>query len=310
LLQVPPKNSIEQVPLGASSASMYPGYSPADHVYGEAAQEYGTQHAELKRSGMEPKLDSKGPQYTVGQRQEAERVAQQAEEVQRSSSSSANRKSGGNHGTHGEPMEGVEQSTDQSQYFIIDPKPTPLNEMGETHKHRNKANDKAKRRVYFPDEQSAGTKTQRSKSAKAAQESELQSKPQAVDFSAEVEARLKAKEAKRKLKEAKKRKRNSGSFAAEDSAMDSSTCAAGLVEANSIAEPKRKKSKKDRHDQVSSTDAVGVTREPPVENEAKEKKQKKKRKDGRNNTDEQGRTPPNEEEKPKKRRKVDGASSR
>ena len=46
---------------------MYPGYSPADHQYGEAAQEFGQEWAEAKRKGFDFQPAEDGPQYQIGQ---------------------------------------------------------------------------------------------------------------------------------------------------------------------------------------------------------------------------------------------------
>lgn len=65
-LQVEPPNLRQKVPLGSSSVSMYPGYSPADHKYGQAAQEYGQAVAMIKQKGEEvPKHGDL--EYQVGQ---------------------------------------------------------------------------------------------------------------------------------------------------------------------------------------------------------------------------------------------------
>ena len=46
---------------------MYPGYSPADHQYGKAAQEVGQEWAEAKRKGVKFQPAKDGPQYEIGQ---------------------------------------------------------------------------------------------------------------------------------------------------------------------------------------------------------------------------------------------------
>jgi hypothetical protein len=141
---------------------MYPGYSPADHIYGEAAAEYGAMIAEARRQGKEIKSDPNGIEYVVGQSQLSAR--EQLEEVKKSfaakkakqnaTSSEAERDQG-----NGEPMEGVEQTVDVSQLFMVDSNPTPvsaLQNMPEKSpsKGKNRANDKAKRRVSLHEDQS------------------------------------------------------------------------------------------------------------------------------------------------------------
>ena len=64
---MPPANALEKVTIGSSSLSMYPGYSPADHLYGEAAQEFGQEWSEAKKQGAKFQLAENGPQYEFGQ---------------------------------------------------------------------------------------------------------------------------------------------------------------------------------------------------------------------------------------------------
>ena len=65
--KIPPSNTIDKIPIGSSSLSMYPGYSPADHQYGQAAQEFGQEWAEAKRKGADFQPAEDGPQYEIGQ---------------------------------------------------------------------------------------------------------------------------------------------------------------------------------------------------------------------------------------------------
>ena len=62
---MPPPELVEQVPIGSSSASMYPGYSPADHIYGEAASTFGKVISKTRPEGWKPRPD--GPEYEIGQ---------------------------------------------------------------------------------------------------------------------------------------------------------------------------------------------------------------------------------------------------
>ena len=64
---VPPAGMRDSIPIGSSSASMYPGYSPADIIYGEPAREFGAQWTEAQKSGVELSSGDDGPQYEVGQ---------------------------------------------------------------------------------------------------------------------------------------------------------------------------------------------------------------------------------------------------
>ena len=66
---VPPPGLSKAVPIGSSSASMYPGYSPADIVYGDPARELGDEWAEAVQQGGGPTVlgPADGPQYELGQ---------------------------------------------------------------------------------------------------------------------------------------------------------------------------------------------------------------------------------------------------
>ena len=63
--QIPPHDAHEKVPLGSSSVSMYPGYSPADHEYGKAADEYGRYASSARAQGID--VRPKDVEYEIGQ---------------------------------------------------------------------------------------------------------------------------------------------------------------------------------------------------------------------------------------------------
>lgn len=294
---------------------MYPGYSPADHIYGEAAQEYGQHVAELKRKGVDLETDPNGPQYVVGQNKKPRRLTQELEKPQSTGTPSTSAQVGNGEEGDGEPMEGVVQSGNDSQYFVIDSKPTPVAELGESQKHKNKANDKAKRRVSFTEEgevQIANTGSSSTPDLSKASETTMESfatttKSDAAvpdeDISGEVEARLKAKEEKRKQKEEKKRKRESENSLTNDQVQGSQTDASGPTETSSTEKRKKKKHKKD-------VDGVTDAADAPVKaaDETKSKGEKKKKKK-RADTDEVATVSAPAEEKLKKMRKKEAASS-
>jgi hypothetical protein len=312
---VAPKDNLDKVPLGASSASMYPGYSPADHIYGEAAQEYGEHAAVLKRKGIDLTPDPHGPQYVVGQSKKLRRSSQEPENLSGSmSSASARNVNGEDQG--GEPMEGVEQSADVSQYFVIDSRPTPISELGDLQKHKNKANDKAKRRVSFKDEQddemasndaSDASKIKKAKSndPESHTAANVESAMREEDISAEVEARLKAKEEKRKSKEDKKRKRNSADSV--DNAQNPVSIAQtdDHVEPPAAKKPKKKTHKKSEDDMVDAAAQPSNTTSETTSRKDKEKKKKKKK----SSATEQVPTEVEHEKAAKKSRKKDKSAS-
>ena len=299
--KVPPKDNIDRVPLGASSASMYPGYSPADHIYGEAAQEYGAVAAELKRKGIETKLDPSGPQYIVGQSKKPRRLSQEPEQVSPASKvpadASVKSPKGG-----GEPMEGVEQFTSESQYFIIDSKPTSVTDLGEIHKQKNKANDKVKRRVSFKEEQetladiddSGAPKLKKAKVSTTDSPivANVRTAVEEEDISAEVDARLKAKEEKRKRKEKKKRKRES----ADSTGNMQPEASATMVD--DVAETALTEKSKEQH---GASNAADVSAEAVKDPKSKKDKKKKKKADADGSVAEAFAT--SEPGEPKKKRK-------
>jgi hypothetical protein len=262
---------------------MYPGYSPADHIYGEAAAEYGAMIAEARRQGKEIKSDPNGIEYVVGQSQLSAR--EQLEEVKKSFAAKKAKRNAtsteaeGDQG-NGEPMEGVEQTADMSQLFMVDANPTPVSALqnmpeNSSSKGKNKANDKAKRSVSLLEDQANAVgevpedshQQKRVKTAKA-EEATIEPRPlvEEDDISAEVDRRLKEKEERRRRKMEKKRKRESDS-----SQVERVETAEEPVEETQIAKPDKKKHKKDkRAEEVKEA-------EPVVTEEEKHKKDKKKK---------------------------------
>jgi hypothetical protein len=292
---------------------MYPGYSPADHIYGEAAAEYGAMIAEARRQGKEIKSDPNGIEYVVGQSQLSAR--EQLEEVKRSLAAKGAKQNGemskeaeqdqGN----AEPMEGVQQTADASQLFMVDSNPTPLSVLqkksdASSSRSKNKANDKVKRRVSVQDEQAntvseAPEDSHKKKKVKIAKAEEglSESKPlvEENDISAEVDQRLKEKEERRRRKAERKRKRESGSSQVE--VVEAINVPA---EENQAKIPHKKKHKKD--EMLEETKEAGSA----VSEERKERKEKKKKK--RSSTDgevEGSNDVAVETEKPKKKRSKD-----
>ena len=307
-MQVPPRDDFDRVPLGASSASMYPGYSPADHIYGEAAAEYGAMIAEARRQGKQIERNPDGVEYVVGQSQLS--LREQLDELRKSgeaakgSSNTAAKPTRMEQNGDGEPMEGVEQSTEPDQLFIIDSNPTPLNVLQNTSdassKAKNKANDKAKRRVSSQDGQwnapadalEEGHKKKKVKTAEVESSHTDEPKPllEEDDISAEVDARHKEKEERRKRKEEKKRKRESGSSQTE------------MVE-TPAKEPKAELPSKKKQKKSKVSEESDQTAEAKATEEQNSKKDKKKKKQ-RESTEPVSDAPVEDgSEKPKKKRK-------
>ena len=295
---------------------MYPGYSPADHIYGEAAAEYGAMISEARRQGKEIKSDPDGIEYVVGQSQLSAR--EQLEEVKKSFAAKKAQQSGetseeaGRAQGNGEPMEGVEQTADASQLFMVDPNPTPIDILQNkpralSSKGKNKANDKAKRRVSGPDEETNTTRdvsedSHRKKKVKTTnvEQDSGESKPllEEDDISAEVDQRLKEKDERRRRKAEKKRKRESGLSQVEaEGAAD--------VPAKEVhnGKPEKKKHKVDKKPEETKAP------EPAVREEKIPKKDKKKKRSSTGGETERADDVHVEGEKSKKKRKKESKES-
>ncbi|KAL9120846.1 MAG: hypothetical protein Q9187_002595 [Circinaria calcarea] len=248
---VPPSNEKEQVPIGSSSASMYPGYSPADHQYGEAAQEFGAAWSAAKSNGLEFKPPPDGPQYEMAQAKGVKKstlAGIRAAKAARGEGSGSGSGSGSEAPTARSTSNGVstngnkedaksEDATKENgnPYFVVDTNPTPVNLPGISHQPAKRTSDE-----QSPKE----TGHRKSKKAKTKHEGEpvaiKEKRVEFEDISAEVDARLKEKEEKRKRKEEKKRKRVSDE--APDAAAE--TVAEAVEVATEVEKPKKKKSKK------------------------------------------------------------------
>ena len=293
--QVAPPKQREQVPLGSSSASMYPGYSPADHEYGKAAEEYGKAAAEARAKG----IDIKHPEaeYVVGQGKGVKRkTLAELRETQAAKIKSGGSGSGSGSGSEGstkqelrEPSttngqastEKIQEATPEGDnpYFVIDTKPTPVNitEMS-----------------YQPIKRSAsppeGAEATVHKKAKKKHEGVMPKAEDTQEFKTEdiserVEARVKEKEEKRKMKEKKKRKRepeDKPTAAVEDS---QSTAEASAIAGVEVESPKKKKKKAKKAEEEPLPDRTASTKRPSEEDgeaedgEGKKKKKRKKNKE-------------------------------
>ena len=275
------------MPLGSSSASMYPGYSPADHEYGKAAEEFGRVAADARAKGVEIKHPE--VEYEIGQ---AKGIKRRTLAAMRRASAAKGQASGSGSGSGSEgPTTQVpnEKATSQEKakdvkaktstpegdnpFFIIDTKPTPVNLPGIT--------NQSVKRSASP---SGSPETKKQKKSKQHHEGELPTSEGAVkvefeDISGEVDARMKEKEERRKLKEERKRKRESEgeqTEAAKAHATNSDTPATA-VEAET---PKKKKAKKSNEeefaDRTLENKRAGEDIEEAADGEGKKMKKRKK----------------------------------
>ncbi|KAI4184157.1 MAG: hypothetical protein L6R41_004948 [Letrouitia leprolyta] len=245
---VPPPNQLEQVPLGSSSDTMYPGYSPGHFEYGKAAEEFGRYASEAKRQGKDVKLE--GVDYELGQSKGlghlslAKIRAAKGEKSATGSGSDSGEVAGLSGSATGTskgqvPNGGDETHNAGDQMFFMDSNPTPVDLPGI-------ANSSAKR-VAPPEpvEANISKKQKKKHSGRAAQSDDAAEEPlepvrvEFEDIAGEVDARLKEKEEKRKLKQQekeakKKRKRESEG---------SSAITAEARSVTDILKPKNKKIK-------------------------------------------------------------------
>ncbi|MDI1489456.1 MAG: hypothetical protein OHK93_008735 [Ramalina farinacea] len=290
---VPPPNQREKVPIGSSSASMYPGYSPADHEYGAAAEEYGTYASEAKKRGE--LIVPEGVEYQLGQSKgvkkngtlEQIRAAKKLREGKDSGSgsgsgsgsddASASKQAKGNTETDGNAMKkqkvsnGSENGSGNEQpVFVVDTQPMKVNMDGIN----------ASKRSATPP-QSTGLKNH--KKAKKSHDGALpagHANEAFEDINAEVEEKLKEKrEKKNKPKEAKKRKRESD---AEDEMAEEPAMAVPQMDGATDEKPEKRKKKKSKHttednEKDRSEKRAEVSAESAEDGEGKKKKKNKKK---------------------------------
>lgn len=262
-------NTRDKVPLGSSSASMYPGYSPADHVYGEAAMQYGSVAAKAKAEGIELKPHAE-IEYNVGQAKGTKRKKlaemQAAKGLQDSSGSASGSGTDAPSATNGKKL-GSEKSDAKDEVtgaaaqpsFYIDTKPTPV-------KLPFSEKNDSKRATSVPEP----VEENKSKKHKKTHDGELPAAPaqrtiETEDISAEVDARMKEKEEKRLRKEEKKRKKGAAAAAAENGRTEDPDTSIIAADA-----------KKRKRDSAGSSAAVAGA-DPAINGEGEAKKPKKKK---------------------------------
>ena len=191
---------------------MYPGYSPADHVYGQAAMQYGIATAKAKADGIElkphPDLD-----YEIGQGKGTKRqklaemqptkvLQDHSEGASGSGADAPSALTNGNKLNSEKAEAKDEQMGDAAQpSFYIDTNPTPVK------LPFSQKNDVSKRTNSISEPLEEETK---SKKPKKAHDGELPAAPapaqstiETEDITAEVDARMKEKEKKRLRKDEK-----------------------------------------------------------------------------------------------------------
>lgn len=236
----------DQVPVGSSTASIYPGYSPAEHEYGKAGAEYGEQVAAARAKGMD--VNPVGLDYETGQARGIKRstrvgvraaIAVREGRASSGSGSDALAASGSPSKVVNDRKENtaaevkkpeVETGSgnpeaaeskqpeatvleDTNPYFVIDVNPTPVNLPGMPMKP-------LKRSATTPErEESKKHKKAKIKHVNDNQHEVSVNGNTVVEFediSQEVDERIKAKEEKRKQKAKKRKKSEDESVAPKD----------------------------------------------------------------------------------------------
>ncbi|CAF9906494.1 MAG: hypothetical protein GOMPHAMPRED_004745 [Gomphillus americanus] len=197
---VPPKDAWEKVPIGSSSATMYPGYSPKDHEYGKAAQEFGKQWSEARKKGIEFDTGPDGAEYQFGQ-SKASKKRRLNENGGVEGAANDVKSSGEEAGAKTAPA----QTADDNPLFFFDSNPTPV-------KRSDKTTDTSQSGANSTSESEPASK--KSKKLQNAEDSATATEhPKPVieyeNIDREVDARLKLKADAAKNNKDKKRKRGS-----------------------------------------------------------------------------------------------------
>lgn len=198
---------------------MYPGYSPADHEYGRAAQDYGLAVAAARREGIDFKPSEDGPEYKTAQARGAKRITLAAMKAAKAAAEGGSGSGTGSgldtrfaRGTSGgsavdgraaEVKSEDEAGNVENPCFFIDTNPSPVNLPVMSYNATKRPTE-----GRSPPELVEQKKT---KKAKTKHDGELPGSAAAnvelEDISQEVDARLREKEERRRRKEEKKRKR-------------------------------------------------------------------------------------------------------
>ncbi|KAI4114688.1 MAG: hypothetical protein LQ345_004573 [Seirophora villosa] len=265
---IPPPDLIDQVPLGSSSDTMYPGYSPANHEYGKAAEEFGRYASEAKKKGLQ--VEAEGIDYKVGQSRGLGHMT--LVQIRAANAKKGGAGPGSDAGsTPAAPQapkaaeekkkeDEAETQTAGEQMFFMDSNPTPVNLSAA-------ANSSAKRKAT-PDPVEVNTSKKQKKKKQhsagrspAPDDAQEPIEPVRIEFediSGEVDARLAEKEERRKRKEQKKRKRESEG--------------SGVAAAN---KPEKKKIKATAQDETKKRSTDEVAEGEAVDNNNKKRKKAK-----------------------------------
>lgn len=258
---------------------MYPGYSPADHEYGKAAEEYGLAVAAARREGIDFKPNEDGPDYTIAQARGAKRTTlagMKAAKAKEGGSGNGTvsgsdaylaRAALGSHGA--ETKSEDETGNGENPYFVIDTNPTPVNLPGISRKPTKRSTKELSPTKPLERKKPKKPKTKHDGGLAG---STAANNMETEDISEEVDARLNEQEQRRRRKEERKRKRLSDG---------SPGPVAEPTTTDAVAEkPKKKKAKKFEGGEKANGVATKKRHSPDTEAEVdgegpNEKKRKK-----------------------------------
>ena len=208
--KIPPREAWKSVPIGSASDTMYPGYSPKDHQYGKAAEEFGKEWSEARKRGIEFDAGPDGPEYEFGQSKGAKKRRLNLDE-----SGEPGEVNGAQTKSEQAAMDGATQEAASAQLtgddplFFFDSNPTPVKGTGHP-RHGLFTTDPLPR----SDSGASSKKSKKSNDAKdkpdATKETTSNEEP-VIEFEnidRAVDAHLKLKQEARKNKKDHKRKRD------------------------------------------------------------------------------------------------------
>ena len=263
---------------------MYPGYSPADHEYGKAAEEYGLAVAAARKQGIDLNPTENGPEYKTAQARGLKRTTLAGMRAAKAGVEGGSGSDPGSdsdtqfvrdmstgsvvNGQAAEVKSEDETAEGENTYFVIDTNPTPVNLPGLSHKPTKRATEDPSPPEPVEQKKSKKVKTKHDGELPGAT---LANNAEFEDISEEVDARLKEKEERRRRKEEKKRKRLSEG--------SSGAIAEAAITESVTEKPKKKKTKKSDSDlEVNGVDAKkrhGSDGEEAVDGKGQKKKRKK-----------------------------------
>lgn len=247
----PLRNDCKAIPTdlgclkGSSSASMYPGYSPADHIYGEASSEFGRTATKSQRDRLKVTSNSDVPQSEISQSKKQLLATRGKAPMD---SENANLTPLGTRNSTNETVESVTDVTKTDDtagggnpFFVIDTNPTPVNTGALTGKP---ATTKAEKLSISADKAKDSKKDKKRKRESESDPSSAVAKDEEqVPSTAGENAAKSKKHKKEKKKDNGKKEPKAGAATSSD---ETSNKLAETTEGSQAAEPNKSKKKKDK----------------------------------------------------------------